>query len=373
LANYSKATNFTVKDSLQTGNANKVVRGSEIDNEFIAISSAIASKADINSPTFTGVPAAPTAITGTNTTQLATTAFVKNAIIDLDLGTMSIQDANAVAIVGGTISGLSTPLPVASGGTSSNTLAANNVLLGNGTSALQTVAPGNIRNLLTSTGTTWVSQAPSYVGNQAQIFTSNGTFTLPVGVTALKITVVGGGGGAGGGTLTPSDIPGGSAGGGGTAIKYLTGLTPGNTLAVTVGAAGAGGTTNNNGTSGGSSTVASGTETITTITGGGGGAGNTVAAAGFGTPGTGGSGTNGTYNISGGSPAVAGLVTGGSGYIAFSPAGGNSTLGDGGGAQMQGAVYTGRSAIGYGGGGSGTYYSGFQAGNGSAGIVIIEW
>ena len=37
------------------------------------------SRAAVNSPTFTGVPAAPTAPSGTNTTQLATTAFVKNA------------------------------------------------------------------------------------------------------------------------------------------------------------------------------------------------------------------------------------------------------------------------------------------------------
>jgi len=39
----------------------------------------LSTKADINSPTFTGVPAAPTAAAGTNTTQLATTAFVTTA------------------------------------------------------------------------------------------------------------------------------------------------------------------------------------------------------------------------------------------------------------------------------------------------------
>ena len=50
---------------------------------------------------------------------------------------------------------------VANGGTGATTLTANNVLLGNGTSALQAVAPGASGNVLTSDGTTWTSSAPS--------------------------------------------------------------------------------------------------------------------------------------------------------------------------------------------------------------------
>jgi hypothetical protein len=80
MADYNKATNFTAKDTLPTGNASKIVKGAEIDTELTAVSNAIASKADINSPTFTGTPAAPTASAGTNTTQLATTAFVTAAL-----------------------------------------------------------------------------------------------------------------------------------------------------------------------------------------------------------------------------------------------------------------------------------------------------
>lgn len=57
------------------------------------------------SPTLTGTPLAPTASPGTNTTQIATTAFV--AAATGTLGTMSTQNANNVAITGGTISGLS--------------------------------------------------------------------------------------------------------------------------------------------------------------------------------------------------------------------------------------------------------------------------
>lgn len=80
MANYTKATNFASKDSLLTGNPSKLIRGSEIDAEFNSIATAVATKADTNSPTFTGTPLAPTASAGTNTQQLATTAFVTSAL-----------------------------------------------------------------------------------------------------------------------------------------------------------------------------------------------------------------------------------------------------------------------------------------------------
>ena len=80
MSNYVKATNFATKDTLPTGDANKIVKGTEIDNEFNAIAGAISSKADIASPSFTGTPAAPTATAGSNTTQIATTAFVTAAL-----------------------------------------------------------------------------------------------------------------------------------------------------------------------------------------------------------------------------------------------------------------------------------------------------
>jgi hypothetical protein len=76
MSDYTKSTNFASKDSLSVGNPLKIVKGTEIDTEFNNIATAVATKADIASPTFTGTPAAPTASAGTNTTQLATTAFV---------------------------------------------------------------------------------------------------------------------------------------------------------------------------------------------------------------------------------------------------------------------------------------------------------
>lgn len=80
MANYTKSTDFASKDALLTGDPNKVVKGSEIDDEFDNIQTAVNSKADVNSPTLTGTPTAPTASSGTNTTQLATTAFVQTAV-----------------------------------------------------------------------------------------------------------------------------------------------------------------------------------------------------------------------------------------------------------------------------------------------------
>lgn len=79
MTDYTKTTDFAAKDALSTGNPSKIVKGTEIDDELTAISGAIASKADKASPTFTGTPAAPTASSGTSTTQIATTAFAMGA------------------------------------------------------------------------------------------------------------------------------------------------------------------------------------------------------------------------------------------------------------------------------------------------------
>ena len=80
MSNYSKLTNFTAKDSLPTGDSAKLIKGTEIDSELVAISAAINTKANTAAPAFTGVPTAPTAALGTSTGQLATTTFVANAV-----------------------------------------------------------------------------------------------------------------------------------------------------------------------------------------------------------------------------------------------------------------------------------------------------
>jgi hypothetical protein len=80
LSDYTKSTNFAAKDSLPSGNASKLVKGTELDAEFEAIETAIATKADTISPALTGTPTAPTASVGNDSTQIATTAFLQDTL-----------------------------------------------------------------------------------------------------------------------------------------------------------------------------------------------------------------------------------------------------------------------------------------------------
>ena len=72
MSNYSKTTDFEAKDSLPTGDSGKIIRGSEFETEFDAISAAIATKADTAGPTFTGTLTFETISDGT----INVTAFV---------------------------------------------------------------------------------------------------------------------------------------------------------------------------------------------------------------------------------------------------------------------------------------------------------
>lgn len=202
------------------------------------------------------------------------------------------------------------------------------------------------------------------------VYTSGATgFTIPASKTVVKATVIGGGGGGGGGTYGGS-----GGGGGGTVIKYLTGLTPGNTLAVTVGG---GGTAN--GGSGTSSTVASGTQSITTLTAtGGGGGGSASQSTAPISGGAGGSGSNGDINVSGttGGNQVSTLgetgmdvqVVGGGGSSALYGPGQQSWIGGG-------YSVINSASVGYGSGGAGGNTAMFQGSGraGAAGVVIFEY
>lgn len=197
-------------------------------------------------------------------------------------------------------------------------------------------------------------------GLRSQAFTSNGTFTIPSGVTAIKMTIVGGGGAGGSGTTVAGTHGGG--GGGGAAIKFLTGLTPGNTLTVTVGAAA------------GTSSVASGTQSITTVsaTGGANAANNNTASVSVG--GNGGVGSNGDLNIGGTAGGWGIAVTVSCAFQSMvSGTGGSSILGGGGLAVKDDAV--GNAGRNYGGGGSGaaSISNLRNGGAGAAGVVLIEW
>ena len=122
----------------------------------------------------------------------------------LGLGSMAVQDSNAVSIsagtatltsmttaaatiTGGTITGI-TDLAVADGGTGSSSLTLNSVLIGNGTSALLAVAPSTAGNVLTSNGTTWASTAPAATVNS---FSAGTTGLTPSTTTTGAVTLAG--------------------------------------------------------------------------------------------------------------------------------------------------------------------------------------
>ncbi|MBM4251769.1 MAG: hypothetical protein FJ146_07340, partial [Deltaproteobacteria bacterium] len=128
------------------------------------------------------------------------TGSIANAPIWTPFTASDIPAHSAALITSGTLS-------VANGGTGTATLAANSVLLGNGTSAPLTVAPGASGNILTSNGTTWVSSVPaagSWTESGADVYRSGGNVGIGTTSPMSKFEVQfgnqpvdnGGGGGA---------------------------------------------------------------------------------------------------------------------------------------------------------------------------------
>lgn len=245
-----------------------------------------------------------------------------------------------------------------------------NAALPNGTGTLAgtlTVTGNVVAANITSTGT--INATAILVNGVAavtnggfsnwQVFTANGTFTIPATITKVKVTVVGGGGG-GGYTRESS-----GGGGGGAAIKIISGLTPGGTVAVTVGNGGAGGTSGS--VTGGTGQTSS-FGAYCSASGGSGGASNA------GSPGTiagalGGIGSSGDLNIRGGGAGIY-FEDSGIGYIGGY--GGSSILGGGAPILPHNSGSAGNAGGAYGGGGSGGS-SGQNGGAGAAGVVIVEY
>jgi hypothetical protein len=90
--------------------------------------------------------------------------------------------SSGATITGGSISGI-TDLAVADGGTGRSTLTANAVLVGNGTSGINSVAPGTSGNVLTSDGTSWTSAAGAYA-------LTSGTVVASTSGTSIDFTSI---------------------------------------------------------------------------------------------------------------------------------------------------------------------------------------
>jgi hypothetical protein len=137
-------------------------------------------KAGLASPAFTGTPTAPTATTGTNTTQVATTAFVQQTAFN---NTLPSQTGNAGKYVttGGTNASWGTiTIPA-------QVYPSAGVAISTGSAWASSVAPGTSGNVLTSNGTSWTSTSlPSSAVSYPQNIQS-ANYTLVLGDAGKQI------------------------------------------------------------------------------------------------------------------------------------------------------------------------------------------
>ncbi len=106
MSNYTKTTNFAAKDSLPSGNANKIVKGTEIDSEFNNIATASATKADANNAALTGTTVFETLSDGTTSItgwidedNMASDSAV---LVPTQQSVKAYVDPQAITILGGT-------------------------------------------------------------------------------------------------------------------------------------------------------------------------------------------------------------------------------------------------------------------------------
>ena len=91
MSNYTLAVSWSGKDALADSDAGKVISGADFNTEFTAVQTAVNTKADLAGSASQAF-AAVTASVGTNTTQVATTAFVQAADTAIISGLAPLAD-----------------------------------------------------------------------------------------------------------------------------------------------------------------------------------------------------------------------------------------------------------------------------------------
>jgi hypothetical protein len=173
-----------------------------ISNEISRAETAESLKAPLASPALTGTPTAPTASSGTNTTQIATTAFVAAAMTAAGAGTVTSVSVVAANGFNGTVA-TSTSTPAITLSTS-----VTGILKGNGTAVsaasagVDYLTPTGSGSNLTGITVSQVSGAaplasPSLTGTPTAPTASSGTNTTQLATTAFVTAAVAAGGGSG--------------------------------------------------------------------------------------------------------------------------------------------------------------------------------
>jgi len=138
MTNYTKTTNFATKDTLPSGNANKIVKGTEIDTEFNNIATAVATKADTAGPTFTGTTTFETLSDGT----ISITAFVDEDNMASDSATLLPTQQSVKAYVDSQVTAQDLDFQADSGGALSIDLDSETLTFTGGT-GVDTSGSGN--------------------------------------------------------------------------------------------------------------------------------------------------------------------------------------------------------------------------------------
>jgi hypothetical protein len=160
MSNYTQTTNFATKDALASGNPLKVVKGTEINFEFANIATAVATKSDLDSPTFTGTVTIPTLTASKPVFTDASKGLVSTGTIGADQGGTGVANNAAMTVTGSgdfaytrTLTGITNVTLPTTGtlATLAGTETFTNKTLGAGTASVPSIKLTSGTNLTTAT------------------------------------------------------------------------------------------------------------------------------------------------------------------------------------------------------------------------------